>query len=1003
MHYLCCCEEMTVMVHKYDTHAGLQGLEAEFRGEIHTDLLTRTAYATDASAYMEMPEAVVYPEDEADVRALIRYAARHGKSVIPRCAGTSIAGQVVGAGIVADVSRRMNGILEINATERWVRVQPGVVLDELNIALRPYGLFFAPEASTSNRCCIGGMAGNNACGAHSLRYGSTRDHIIAMRTVLADGSVAVFSGIDEKAARRKTAEPTLEGRIYKGIIALLSSPHVRDTLRREAPDISLRRRNNGYALDLLTYCGLFDPCSAERLNLCKLLAGSEGTLAFATELTLHLEPLPPAEQGVVCVHCRSLDEAFRANLIALRHNPTAVELMDNNIISLSRRNITQRANSAFVVGDPAAILIVEFAEATPEALAAKADALQREMESSGYGYAFPLLRGEESRRVWNLRKAGLGLLSNMPGDAKPVSVIEDTAVPPERLPDYMNEFRAMLSSMGLSCVYHAHIGTGELHTRPVINMKSNGGRRLFRRVATETARLVKKYRGSLSGEHGDGRLRGEFIPMMFGEEVYGWFRDIKRLFDPRGTLNPGKITDTPPMDSALRYVQSALPRGTETYFDFSGQGWIQAVEQCSGAADCRKSRLFSGAMCPAYRATGDELFSTRARANIMRAVLHGSDPGIFNDRGLLRLLSECLSCKACASECPSGVDMARLKAEYLQHHYNYHGTPLAARLTASLPGLLSVAAKTPHLYNFMASNALTSTLIKLAAGIASERTLPRMAGITLRRWFAAQPPRTSVRKVHLFVDEFTDHTDVAAGQDFIRLLWAFGYEVILPPHVESGRTAISAGMLKKARETARRNIALLSGRITPDAPLVGLEPGALLTLRDEYPALAGSEWRGRAESLASNTLLYDEFIMREAHAGRIAPEQFTDRECHILLHGHCHQRSLASVRPSQEMLSLPVNYHCTMMDTSCCGMAGAFGYQKSHYRLSMEIGRPLFDRINAADSRTLIAATGTSCRQQIKDGTGRTALHPVQILYEALDPKLSLELIPFQRRRIDLQ
>ena len=955
------------------------------KGECYTDTLHRIAYATDGSAYSEMPMAVAVPLDEADIYTLINFANKQHITLIPRAAGTSLAGQVVGSGLVVDVSKHLNRILEINAEEHWVRVQPGVVRDELNLALKPYGLFFAPETSTSNRCCIGGMVGNNSCGLHSLRYGSTRDHLLEATVLLSDGSRCVFESLQPDEIRKKIQLDTLEGRIYKHITTLLDDADVRLLLQNNFPDRTLRRRNNGYALDLLMYCNFFDPSQPEPFNMCKLLAGSEGTLAFATEFKLHLEPLPPTHNMLICVHCDTLEEAYTGNLIALKHAPVAIELMDDKILELSLQNTLQRQNRFFLQGTPKAVLMIELAENSAEELQQKADTVEADLRTGHCGYAYPRVLGNDIKRVWNLRKAGLGILGNMKGDAKPVPVIEDTAVAPSELSAYMADFNAMLKHYGLSCVYYAHIATGELHLRPILNLKSAEGRRLFRAVATQTAILVKKHRGSLSGEHGDGRLRGEFIPLMFGEAVYAHLKALKQSFDPHNIFNAGKIIDTPPMDTHLRYHQAIVMNEVPTYFDFSHKmGWMRAIEQCNGTGECRRSQLFGGTMCPAFRASHNESDTTRARANMLRTLLTNDSALKFDQQEILTVLDNCLSCKACRNECPSSIDMTRLKAEFMQHHFDSNRVPLNTRLIANMPTLLQKASMAPKIYNFFAKNKQMASLTKHLLHFAPERTLPQLADTSLRRWLRHQPKHVG-RTVWLFADEFTNFIDVPIGQAFIKLLWHLGYNVQIPKHAESGRTALSKGLLRKARHVAEYNVRQLHNLVTDDAPLVGLEPSCMLSFRDEYPDLVSDALKPLARDLSCHTLLYDEFIEREIAAGRITTMQFTDKAAHVLLHGHCHQKSLASVSATQHILRLPINYHVDIIPSGCCGMAGAFGYERNHYATSQVIGnQTLFPTIRAASQDTLIAAPGTSCRQQILDGTGRHALHPVQILFNAL-------------------
>jgi FAD/FMN-containing dehydrogenase/Fe-S oxidoreductase len=950
-------------------------------------------YATDASAYRELPYGVAFPEDPRDIRELIRFAKAESLSLIPRGAGTSLAGQVVGNGIVTDVSRHMNRVLEINPAEGWVRVEPGVVLDELNLVLKPYKLFFAPETSTSNRCVIGGMIGNNSSGLRSLIYQTTREHLISVNCILSDGSDAVFGPLTKAQFQEKCSGTSLESRIYQHIHQLLSDPKNRQKIRDEFPDPGIVRRNTGYALDELIKSDVFDEECPDLFNFSSLIAGSEGTLAFITEAKLRIVPLPPPVKALVCVHVESVKEAIRGNLIALQYKPSAVELMDDKILALTRENIEQRKNRFFVKGDPGAILIIEFSGNSSEEIEKMVKRLEEEFRNKGIGYHFPLITGADIKKVWNLRKAGLGVLSNLPGDARPVSVIEDTSVHPAQLEAYIDEFNRILNHFKLDCVYHAHISVGELHLRPILDLKKKEDVELFHSIALETAKLVKKYRGSLSGEHGDGRLRGEFIPIMVGEEIYQWFRELKHVWDPHKLFNPGKITDTPPMHTSLRYVPGSGTRDIPTIFDFSDSGGLlRAVERCNGSADCRKSELMGGTMCPSFMASRDESTTTRARANILREFLTNSNrSNPFDHPEIYAVMDLCLSCKGCKSECPSNVDMAKLKAEFLQQYYDDHRIPLRTRLIAYLTDINHVFSHIPGLFNFFVKHSGFSSLIKRMLGFAQKRSIPLLAPHTLRRW-----AKINLRKltadlpadaplVHLFVDEFTNFNDVRIGECSIKLLTRLGYRVNLPASVESGRTFISKGLLRTAGKKAARNIKLLKNLVSGKTPLVGIEPSAILSFRDEYPDFFRGPAKEEALRLAANAFTIEEFLMKEMEEGRITAASFTTETKHIKLHGHCQQKAVASTRPDHYILSFPVNYSLEEIPSGCCGMAGSFGYEREHYDLSMKVGElVLFPEVRRAPESVIIAAPGTSCRHQIKDGTGREALHPVEILYNAL-------------------
>jgi FAD/FMN-containing dehydrogenase/Fe-S oxidoreductase len=970
----------------------LDNLSESLEGDLRYDKITTTIYSTDASVYKEEPSAVAWPKGESDIRKILLFTAKEGTSVTLRAGGTSLAGQVVSSGIIVDISRYMNKILEINKEEMWVRVEPGVVLDELNQKLKEYGLFFGPETSTSNRCNMGGMVGNNACGSHSIIYGSTRDHTIEIKALLSDGSIAVFGPESKESFQTKCNLKNLEGEIYRNINKILTDEDNRKSITEGFPDKKITRRNTGYALDLLLDSDLFNEKSDRKFNFCSLLAGSEGTLAVTTEIKLNLVALPPVNKALVCIHLKNRNDAFKANLIALKYKPSAVEMMDNRILELTEDNISQRNNRFFLEGNPGAIVIVEFARERAEETDTLSSEMIIDLKAAGYGYSYPVIKGKDMSKVWDLRKAGLGVLANMKGDSKPVALIEDTAVSVEQLPAYIDELGKLLDGYGKDSVFHAHIGSGELHIRPVLDLKNPSDVLLFRKIGLETALLVRKYNGSLSGEHGDGRLRGEFIPLILGEQNYKLLKEVKACWDPKGILNPGKITDTPLMNTCLRYTPGEPTREIETFFDFSSsEGILRAAEKCNGSAYCRKSVKTGGVMCPTFMATGDEEKSTRARANLVREFM-SKDGDPWNHREIYDILDLCLACKGCKSECPSGVDIAKIKSEFLQHWYDKHGVPFRSLLIAYISVVNQVGSALPSVFNFFLKNRFTSAILKKATGFASQRTIPLLYKTTLKKWIRKNlekiNPEYPTSKVALFVDEFSNYNDTEIGIAVIRLLTSLNYKVIITEHKISARTYISKGLVRKAGKTIRKNIQALSDIICEDLPLIGIEPSAILGFRDEYPELAGKELKETAERIALNCFMIDEFIAKEYRAGRIDRKLFTEDKEEILLHAHCQQKAIASSAGTIEMLSIPANYSVKEIPSGCCGMAGSFGYEKEHYDLSNKIGElVLFPEVRNCRNETIIAAPGTSCRHHIKDGTGRIALHPATILYNAIRTK----------------
>ncbi len=958
----------------------LEEIGNKLSGSLVYDDLHKALYATDASVYRKIPLAVAYPKNEKDLQILIEFATSNNLTLIPRTAGTSLAGQCVGEGIIVDVSKHFTKILAFDELNKTITVEPGVVRDELNLFLKPFGLFFGPNTSTSNRCMIGGMVGNNSSGSTSIKYGVTRDKVLQIDGVLSDGSFASFKELNSKEFKLKTQIKSLEGSIYASIYSELSQELVQQEIKNQFPKPSIHRRNTGYAVDELLDFDLFGG-KDDTINIAKLLSGSEGTLVFSTAITLQLDTLQPKESVIIASHFNSIKESLKATVLAMNHELYACELMDKVILDCTKNNREQAKNRFFIQGDPEAILMFEVSGDTKEEAQKKADELISDLNNNNFGYHHPKVVGENIKRMFNLRKAGLGLLGNIIGDKKAVACIEDTAVDLNDLPNYIDEFTKIMDKYQQKAVYYAHAGAGELHLRPILNLKKSEDVSLFRKITTETAQLVKKYQGSFSGEHGDGIVRAEFIPLMIGETNYQLLRRIKKSFDPNNVFNKGKITDAFPMDKSLRYSIDRKEPEIKTIQDFSdNQGILKLAEKCNGSGDCRKPASAGGAMCPSYRATKDEKDTTRARANTLREFLTNSKrSNKFNHQELKEVFDLCLSCKACASECPSNVDVAALKSEFLYQYQEENGYSFRNSMFANNVKYNKIGSLFPSLTNLVLNTYVTKSIM----GISLKRSVPKLTPKTLKSWYKKQTHSSSKKIIYVFCDEFTNFYDTEIGKDTVIVLKRLGYNPTFIRHPESGRSFISKGFLKEAKDVANKNVSIFKELITDKTPLIGIEPSAILTFRDEYIRLADDV--NSAKIIAKNTFTIEEFLKNEFEKGNIRTNQFTTEKKSIKIHGHCHQKALSSTHATFSILNIPENYSPTIMNTGCCGMAGSFGYEKEHYKISMQVGEDtLFPKIRNTSKETEIIASGTSCRHQILDGTNRHAKHPITVLREAI-------------------
>ena len=973
---------------------------------IHSDSLTRRLFAADASMYEELPRGVAFPRTPDELVELVQHCRAEGVAITPRSAGTSLAGQATGSGLIVDVSRHMDAILGVDPLAAEVVVQPGVIRDSLNRVVAPHGLQFGPDTSTTNRCTLGGMIGNNSSGLFSIRHGTTRDHVVELDVVLSDGARVTFGALTPAELEARCALDTLEGRIYRETLALLREH--RDRILEAYPHPEIVRRNTGYGLDLLCRMEPLTP-GGPPFSLVPLLCGSEGTLALTASARVRLVPLPRA-RALVVAQFRTLREATLATVRAVARAPMAVELVDDPILQATKVNLEQSRNRFFLVGDPAAILIVEFDAPTAEEAGKRAADLALELEAEGLGFAHPVItEPARMKQVWDLRKAGLGLLMGLGSDSRSPSFVEDTAVRVVDLPDYVEDFQRILDAHGTRCVFYGHASVGELHLRPMIDLTRPEGIATMRSIAVEVATLVRRYRGSLSGEHGDGRARAPFLGIVLGEEILPLLARVKEIWDPEGLFNPGKIVDPLPMEQDLRFSPAYTPAQVDTVFHWRATGGFgAALEMCNGAGVCRKLAASGGTMCPSYQATREEKDSTRGRANLFRQLFTGIQQDAFTSGELKEALDLCLSCKACKSECPANVDMARMKAEFTHGLHERTGIPLADRFFGEPDRLYPLAAATPSLANAMLRQAPVKRLFQQVLGVDERRTLPSFAPETFRRWFGRRarqgkgrgpqpssgtdvegrdgcgdlaPPFPGSRgRVALLVDVFTDHHEPDIGRAAVEILERLGYEVVVPPIRATGRPQISRGLLKQAAALCHGNLPILHELVAAGVPVVGLEPSELLTLRDEYLDLCTPGEVDMARRVAGGSHLLEEFLLAhlDAHPEDAALLDGGGRQ--VAIHGHCHTKALVGNEPLVKLLNR-CGYRARALETGCCGMAGSFGYDKGKYDVSMEIGElVLFPAVRAlADSESL-CAPGFSCRHQVADGTGRDALHPAVLL-----------------------
>ena len=952
-------------------------IEAELKkrveGDIYFDRYSRLLYSTDASIYQIEPIGVVVPRHKGDVQAVVELANKFSVPVLPRGGGTSLAGQTVGHALILDFSKYMQNVLEVNQEELWCRVQPGLVQDELNAYVRSMGLQFGPDTSTSNRATIGGMIGNNSAGAHSLTYGKTLDHVIELTVLLSDGSEVVLKELSSDALEGKSQADSLEGRVHREV-ARLAQEHRSEILARYP---KIMRRVSGYNLD--------EFIKPQPFNLSRILVGSEGTLGTVVEAKMRLVP-KPKWTALDVIHFDDDLEALRASQVILETAPYALESTDKMILNLARGNIVQSQRLGFVQGNPSSLLMVEYAGDTEAQVKEQVYKLEEVRKAQHIGYAATLaFKPEEVKAVWGVRKAGLGLLLGTKGDKKPIAFVEDTAVAPAKLPEFIKRFREIITRHDAIAGYYGHCSVGCMHIRPLIDLKEASEMKKMVSIADAISDLVLEFNGAMSGEHGDGLARSHFNQKLFGAVLYEAFRQVKRVFDPKNLMNPGKIVDAPAMTESLKISPRYQTWQPETTLDFTGQGgFARAVEMCSGMGECRKK--LDGTMCPSYMGTLDEEHSTRGRANALRAVLSGKVPKEeFTGKRLHDVMDLCLECKACKAECPSNVDMAKLKYEFLDHYHRVNGLPLRNRLFGGIERLNRIGSQFAPLSNWVVGSGLNRWLMEKLAGIDRRRPLPQFAGVTFEDWFDGRKPEGDGAKgeVVLFHDTFNNFNTPNVAVATTRLLERLGYHVLLVNKRCCGRPMISKGMLGEAKNNAAWNVDQLAEYAERGVPIVGMEPSCLLTLRDEYPDFLRTN---DAKLVARNSFLLEEFLLQERDTGKVSLS-FGANGRKALLHGHCHQKALVGTVPTVALLK-GVGFEVSEVDSGCCGMAGSFGFEKEHYDLSLTIGnRRLAPAVKSASAEVEIVAPGISCRQQIEHLTGRKAKHTAEVLWEVLNPE----------------
>lgn len=954
--------------------------QAGFR--IYTDSLTRRLYANDASMYEELPTGVAFPRNGDELARLVHEARSMGSSITARTAGTSLAGQTTGAGIIADCSRFMNRILDIDPEKSTAAVEPGVIRDALNREAKAHGLKFGPDTSTTNRCMLGGMIGNNSAGLYSLKYGSVRDHIISVDAVLSDGSRVRFEPLSSEQLTQKMRLETLEGEIYRETITLLKTH--KEEILKAFPHPEIIRRNTGYAIDKLCEMDPITP-GGRPFNMAELLCGSEGTLALMEKATVQLVPDEPY-RVLLIPHFSSVQEAMEATVLAVKHAPAAVELIDDIILNATKNNLEQQRNRFFLEGEPACLLIIEFEGSDHDQLLASAQETAKALADAGLGYAYPTLeKPGDMKRVWDLRKAGLGLLMGLSADSRTPTFAEDTAVRVEDLPAYIRAFEALMKKYETHCVFYAHASVGELHLRPAIDISKEEGIKKMELMAAEVADLVRSFRGSLSGEHGDGRARAPFIRLVIGDDMVALLEKIKQIWDPENVFNPGKIVRAKPMREGLRFSPDEKPVQAKTVFKWQGEGgFSEALHLCNGAGVCRKTHHSGGTMCPSYMATLEEKDSTRGRANVFRQLFKTRDADAFESEEIRDALSYCLSCKACKSECPANVDMARMKAEFMQGWHNKKGVDFATRFWTNPFPFLKLGAFMPRISNAVARSSAGHFVLEKLAGLHPERPLPAFAYQSFSAWTKQNFPgftrgEGDQPEVLLLVDPFTDLHRPEQAIAAVKVLNRLGFKLRKPLIASTGRTYISGGRPAEAVKILNNLLPKLAESARRGFWIVGLEPSELLTLRDEATDLRLQVSEEDIRLVVSKSLLFEEFIDQFADE-ELMNNHFRANGASVLVHGHCYVKALTGTSALNSALR-KAGYTPREIDSGCCGMAGSFGYRKDTFALSQTIGEQrLMPAVRELKEGEAICAHGFSCQHQILDGAGKTAHHPAELL-----------------------